>query len=138
MDPLMNQYNESLSVDRVFYAQDIKGSIAYARANVKTGILTQDEFEKLEEGLKKILKEWEEDKFQPEPGDEGEQAPTHMLFSLPPCWSSSRRCSSGILICQTNKRGYQVRSMKPNSLPKGQLLTELSKRHPYCQRAPPR
>jgi hypothetical protein len=75
IDPLMNQYNESLSVDRVFYAQDIKGSIAYARANVKTGILTQEEFEKLEEGLKIVLKEWEEGKFQPAPGDEGEKTP---------------------------------------------------------------
>lgn len=72
IDPLMNQYNESLSVDRVFYAQDIKGSIAYARANVKTGILTQEEFVKLEEGLKIVLREWEEDKFQPAEGDEGE------------------------------------------------------------------
>ncbi|PQE25557.1 argininosuccinate lyase protein [Rutstroemia sp. NJR-2017a BBW] len=70
MDPLMNQYNESLSVDRVFYAQDIRGSIAYARANVKTGILTQTEFEKIEEGLKEVLKEWEDGNFQPAPGDE--------------------------------------------------------------------
>ncbi|KAL9622412.1 MAG: hypothetical protein Q9160_003256 [Pyrenula sp. 1 TL-2023] len=71
-DPMMDQYNESLSFDRVLYAQDIKGSIAYARANTKTGILTQQEFEKLEEGLKEVLKEWEEDRFQPAPGDEGE------------------------------------------------------------------
>ena len=78
----MDQYNESLSIDRVFYAQDIKGSIAYARANVKTGILTQEEFEKIEEGLKKVLKEWEEDKFVPAPGDEGKQAPAHMRFVL--------------------------------------------------------
>ena len=98
MDPLMNQYNESLSLDRVFYAQDIKGSIAYARANVKTGILTQEEFEKLEGGLKKVLKEWDEDKFQPAPGDEGEQAPAYMPFVLPPCWFSSRCRSSGIWI----------------------------------------
>jgi argininosuccinate lyase len=68
----MDQYNESLSIDRVFYSHDIKGSIAYARANVKTGILTQEEFEKLEEGLKKVLKEWDEGKFQAVPGDEGE------------------------------------------------------------------
>jgi argininosuccinate lyase len=77
MDPLMNQYNESLSVDRVFYAQDIRGSIAYARANVKTGILTQDEFEKIEEGLKEVLKEWQDGKFQPAPGDEGRSETSH-------------------------------------------------------------
>ena len=82
MDPLMNQYNESLSFDRVFYSQDIKGSIAYARANVKTGILTQEEFKKLEEGLNKVLKEWDEGKFQPAPGDEGEHPPVHIRFVL--------------------------------------------------------
>lgn len=71
-DPIMDQYNESLSFDRVFYAQDIRGSIAYARANVTTGILTQDEFEKIEEGLKVVLNEWEEGKFTIAPGDEGE------------------------------------------------------------------
>ena len=76
----MDQYNESLSIDGVFYAQDIKGSIAYARANVKTGILTQEEFEKIEEGLKKVLKEWEEDKFAPASGDEGKQAPVQIRF----------------------------------------------------------
>ncbi|KAL2069714.1 hypothetical protein VTL71DRAFT_14393 [Oculimacula yallundae] len=69
-DPLMDQYNESLSVDRVMYSQDIKGSIAYARANVKTGILTQEEFETIEKGLGEITKEWEDGKFVSRPGDE--------------------------------------------------------------------
>lgn len=70
----MDQYNESLSVDRVMYSQDIKGSIAYARANVNTGILTQEEFETIEKGLGEIMKEWEEGKFVSRPGDEGKQA----------------------------------------------------------------
>lgn len=70
----MDMYNESLSMDRVFYAQDIRGSIAYARANVKTGILTQDEFETIEKGLGEVMKEWKEDKFVPKPGDEGKNA----------------------------------------------------------------
>jgi hypothetical protein len=95
IDPLMNQYNESLSIDRVFYAQDIKGSIAYARANVKTGILTQPEFEKLEVGLKEILKEWDEDRFQPAPGDEGEQVVERMPFVHPSSWALSVCRSSG-------------------------------------------
>ncbi|KAF7507721.1 hypothetical protein GJ744_010150 [Endocarpon pusillum] len=107
MDPLMDQYNESLSLDRVFHAQDIKGSIAYARANVKAGILTQEEFGKLEEGLKKVLKEWDEGKFQPAPGDEGEQAPVHMPFVLPPCWSLSRAWR---LYISNQEAGYQVGS----------------------------
>ena len=70
----MDQYNESLSVDRVMYSQDIKGSIAYARANVKTGILTKEEFATIEKGLGEIMKEWEEGKFESRPGDEGKQA----------------------------------------------------------------
>jgi argininosuccinate lyase len=82
-DPLMDQYNESLSIDRVFYAQDIKGSIAYARANVKTGILTKEEFEIIERGLREVLQEWEEGKFAPAPGDEGKQALVQMPFILP-------------------------------------------------------
>jgi argininosuccinate lyase len=78
----MDQYNESLSVDRVFYAQDIKGSIAYARANVKTGILTQEEFDIIERGLREVLQEWEEGKFVSAPGDEGKQAPVHIPVIL--------------------------------------------------------
>ncbi|MCJ1377466.1 argininosuccinate lyase [Xylographa soralifera] len=62
-DELMEQYNESLSFDRVFYAQDIAGSIAYARANVTTKILTQDEFSAIEKGLKQVLDEWRTDTF---------------------------------------------------------------------------
>jgi argininosuccinate lyase len=81
MDPLMNEYNESLTVDRVFYAVDLKGSIAYARANVKTGILTEAEFKKIEGGLKAIHKEWEEGKFVPVEGDEGKLAQLHLTIS---------------------------------------------------------
>jgi argininosuccinate lyase len=71
IDPLMNQYNESLSMDHVFFSQDIRGSIAYARANVKTGILTQEEFDTIEKGLRAVHKEWEEGTFKRVEGDEG-------------------------------------------------------------------
>ncbi|MCJ1291266.1 argininosuccinate lyase [Xylographa carneopallida] len=62
-DELMEQYNESLSFDRVLYAQDIAGSIAYARANVTTKILTQEEFSAIEKGLSQVLEEWRTDTF---------------------------------------------------------------------------
>ena len=68
MDPLMVAYNESINFDKVFYAQDIRGSIAYARANVKTGILSQAEFETIEKGLNQVLEEWEGNKFVIKPG----------------------------------------------------------------------
>jgi argininosuccinate lyase len=64
----MTAYNESIYFDRAFYAQDIAGSIAFARANVKTGILTQDEFSAIEKGLTQVLKEWQSDKFIIKPG----------------------------------------------------------------------
>ncbi|KAK5724322.1 argininosuccinate lyase [Elasticomyces elasticus] len=67
VDPIMMQYNESLTFDRVFYAQDIRGSIAYARANTHTGILTSHEFSEIERGLKQVQKEWEENTFEIKP-----------------------------------------------------------------------
>lgn len=67
-DPLMEAYNESLSFDRIFFAQDITGSIAFARANVTTGILTQQEFLIIEKGLGEVLEEWRTDKFVIKPG----------------------------------------------------------------------
>lgn len=42
LGPLMVAYNESIYFDRAIYAQDIRGSIAYARGNFKIGILTSD------------------------------------------------------------------------------------------------
>ena len=59
----MVSYNESIYFDQAFYLQDIKGSIAYARANVKTGILSPEEFLAIEKGLKQILEEWKTNKF---------------------------------------------------------------------------
>ncbi|KAF2770150.1 argininosuccinate lyase [Teratosphaeria nubilosa] len=67
-DPIMTQYNESIYFDRAFYSQDIRGSIAYARANTRTGILTQAEFDKIEAGFKQILSEWEQGTFKIVPG----------------------------------------------------------------------
>lgn len=64
----MIAYNESIHFDRAFYAQDIAGSIAFARANIGTGILTQEEFETIEKGLKQVQKEWESDTFKIVPG----------------------------------------------------------------------
>jgi argininosuccinate lyase len=62
-DPLMMKYNESLSFDNVFYSQDIRGSIAYARANKNIGILTHAEFAEIERGLKLVEEEWTNKKF---------------------------------------------------------------------------
>lgn len=68
LDPIMTQYNESIYFDRVFYSQDIRGSVAYARANKKTGILTDAEFNEIERGFQQVLKEWQDGTFKIIPG----------------------------------------------------------------------
>uniref|UniRef100_A0A8H7NB47 argininosuccinate lyase n=1 Tax=Bionectria ochroleuca TaxID=29856 RepID=A0A8H7NB47_BIOOC len=70
IDPLMHQYNESISIDKVLYKEDILGSIAFARANAKAGIISDDEFAKIEHGLREVMKEWEAGTFEIKPNDE--------------------------------------------------------------------
>ena len=52
---LVLQYGESVSYDWKLYEHDIAGSIAHARAQLRAGMLTQDEFDAIEQGLKSIL-----------------------------------------------------------------------------------
>ena len=66
----MEQYNASLPYDRLFYAQDIAGSIAFARANKNNGILTADEFAAIEKGFVQIKEEWANNTFVVKPNDE--------------------------------------------------------------------
>ncbi|KAF2116727.1 argininosuccinate lyase [Lophiotrema nucula] len=70
LDPIMEQYNSSLPYDRLFYAQDIAGSIAFARANHNNGILTKDEFAAIEKGLQQVKQEWAENRFEIKANDE--------------------------------------------------------------------
>jgi argininosuccinate lyase len=64
----MVSYNESIYFDRAFHSQDILGSIAWARANHKAGILTATEFTAIETGLKKVEAEWVAGTFKIIPG----------------------------------------------------------------------
>lgn len=64
----MTQYNESIYFDRAFYSQDIRGSIAYARANKNNKLLTDKEFSEIERGFKQVLQEWENNTFKIVPG----------------------------------------------------------------------
>jgi len=70
LDPIMEQYNASLPYDRLFYAQDIAGSIAFARANHNNGLLTKDEFAAIEKGFAQIKEEWASDSFEVKANDE--------------------------------------------------------------------
>ncbi len=64
----MEAYNESLSLDKAFYAEDIDGSIAWARANQNARILTEEEFKEIERGFGVVRKEWETNSFEIKPG----------------------------------------------------------------------
>lgn len=69
-DPIMEKFNESISFDQRMWDQDIRGSIAYAKAIVKAGIVTKEEGDLLIEGLGKVSEEWANGKFIIKPGDE--------------------------------------------------------------------
>lgn len=62
-DPAMRALNDSISFDRALYAVDIAGSIAYAYALARAGIITDKEAQQLEQGLEKVLKEFENGTF---------------------------------------------------------------------------
>ncbi|MFN4874038.1 MAG: argininosuccinate lyase, partial [Akkermansiaceae bacterium] len=51
---LVQQFGESISYDWRLFPHDIAGSIAHARAQSKAGLLTQEEFEHIEKGLREI------------------------------------------------------------------------------------
>ncbi len=53
-DPLMERFNNSIGFDKRFWRVDIRGSIEYAKALSRAGILTADEAAQIESGLKKV------------------------------------------------------------------------------------
>lgn len=64
LDPLMTKYNESIYYDQAFYKQDIEGSLAWAKANHKNGILSEKEYAEIKRGLGFVREEWEQGKFE--------------------------------------------------------------------------
>ncbi|PFH50679.1 hypothetical protein AMATHDRAFT_3756 [Amanita thiersii Skay4041] len=69
-DPLMHAFNQSLKYDQRMHAADITGSIAYAKALARVGILTQDEASKITGGLQQVGQEWANGVFQIKDDDE--------------------------------------------------------------------
>lgn len=70
IDPLMNKYNASIGYDKALYKEDILGSIAFARANSKAGIISEEEFQAIEHGLLQVMEEWKQGTFAILPTDE--------------------------------------------------------------------
>eukprot|EP00940_MAST-03C_sp_MAST-3C-sp2_P002796 g2796.t1 len=63
VDPLMNEFNASIGFDKRLSVVDARGSIAYASALERAGILTNEEFKGIESGLNDVIAEWESGEF---------------------------------------------------------------------------
>jgi argininosuccinate lyase len=70
IDALMKQFNDSISFDIKLWDADIRGSIAYANALAKSGIITKKEAATLVKGLKAVQAEFAANKFETQPSDE--------------------------------------------------------------------
>ncbi len=63
-DQLVYNFNASISFDKKFYKQDMQGSMAHARMLAKQGILTEEELERILEGIQGILADVENGKLE--------------------------------------------------------------------------
>lgn len=63
-DKLVYNFNASISFDRKFYRQDIRGSIAHVTMLASSGILTDEERDQIIAGLKGILNDVENGSLQ--------------------------------------------------------------------------
>jgi argininosuccinate lyase len=69
-DDLMRRFNDSIAFDRRLFEADIHGSIAYAAALQRAGLLTPEEKERLVEGLVAVRAEFRSGTFELQPSDE--------------------------------------------------------------------
>ena len=56
----MHEFNQSLKYDQRMHAADVAGSIAYAKGLARVGILTEEEQQRIVDGLTAVGKEWEQ------------------------------------------------------------------------------
>src|SRR5678815_1713524 len=66
-DPVFEKMNRSLGVDAVLLEVDIRASRAHARSLVGCGVLTQDEWKAIDQGLEQILTEFTPDQVKATP-----------------------------------------------------------------------
>ena len=69
-DDDLKALNDSISFDKRMYKQDIRGSIAYARASAAAGVLTAQEADTIIGGLEQVLAEFDGGTFELKAGDE--------------------------------------------------------------------
>ncbi len=64
MDPLFAEFNASISFDRRLFREDIEGSIAHVRMLGCQAIIPAEDAVKIEEGLKQVLDDFENGRFE--------------------------------------------------------------------------
>jgi len=69
-DSLMERFNASIGFDVRLWAADIRGSMAYAQALERAGLITAEERDELLRGLEMVQAGFAEGRFQIEPADE--------------------------------------------------------------------
>ena len=67
---LLDEFNASLPFDKELFVEDIEGSIAHSAMLAKQGIISDEEARKIKDGLLKIKKEIENNKFKWDISDE--------------------------------------------------------------------
>ena len=66
----LRRLNDSIGFDRALYAEDIEGSVVYARALAEAGVITAEEAETIVGGLRRVRQEFDTDRFELAAGDE--------------------------------------------------------------------
>ena len=69
-DALMRQFNDSIRFDIRLWAADISGSMAYAQALARAGVISETEADVLQDGLDEIRAEFSQNRFELKAGDE--------------------------------------------------------------------
>ncbi len=64
MDPLFSNFNASISFDRRLFREDIQGSVAHVRMLGAQKIIPLEDAVKIEEGLKEVLDDFENGRFE--------------------------------------------------------------------------
>lgn len=70
VDPIMEEFNSSINLDKRMWKVDIQGSKAYVKAIQKVGLVTMEEMESILRGLDEVAAEWETNNFVIKEGDE--------------------------------------------------------------------
>ncbi|MEK6246658.1 MAG: lyase family protein, partial [Planctomycetales bacterium] len=62
-DPRVEEFTESVSFDRRLYEHDIDGSIAHAQMLAKSGLISDDQCQQIEQSLEEIRQEIKQGDF---------------------------------------------------------------------------